>query len=209
MTSWWKSNGLNWGGSANNRAADRYTAIGLSCVLGEVEDISLSGVRIRCKGESPIRVNDVFQLTIKRDSGSLKVVAKVVWVTRPLFSAAKMGLRFVETDIEALRTLLESLCPGCTANAFLPSGGQRMSELTVATIEVEDLYVILGVARTASDNEIRAAYHARAKQYHPDCNTEAEAAIHFSNISKAYTVLRDPEYRARYDRLLAQARCAA
>jgi hypothetical protein len=209
MASWWKSNGLKRDGSANDRTADRYTASGLSCVLGEIEDISLSGVRIRCKGESPIRVNEVLQLTIKRGSGSLKVVAKVVWVTRPLFSAAKMGLRFVETDVEALRTLLESLCPGCTANASLPSGGQRVTELTVATIEVEDLYVILGVARTASDNEIRAAYHARAKQYHPDHNTEADAPIHFSNISKAYTVLRDPEHRARYDRLLAQARRAA
>lgn len=209
MASWWTSKGLKRDGSENDRSADRYTASGLSCVLGEIEDISLSGVRIRCKGESPINANEVLQLTIKRGSGVLKVVAKVVWVSRPLFSAAKMGLRFVETDVGALRTLLESLCPGCTANASLPSGGQRVTELAVATIEVEDLYAILGVSRGASDLEIRSAHRARAKQYHPDNNRESEAAFHFSDISKAYSVLRDPEHRARYDRLLAHSRRAA
>jgi hypothetical protein len=209
MRSWWPTREPKRDPSENGRAADRYSASGLTCVLGEIEDISLSGIRIRCSGETPINANEVLQLTIKRGSGTLKVVAKVVWVSRPLFSAAKMGLRFVEMDQTALRTLLESLCPGSTASSTLPSGGQRVTETAVASIEVEDLYAILGVARDADDAQIRAAYHACAKKFHPDNNSDADAPHQFSNVSKAYSVLRDAEHRARYDRLLDRARRAA
>ncbi len=209
MGSWWTSRSSKRDPSENGRASDRYSASGLTCVLGEIEDISLSGIRVRCTGEVPINANEVLQLTIKRGSGSLKVVAKVVWVSRPLFSAAKMGLRFVEMDQTALRTLLESLCPGSTASSTLPGGGQRVTETAVATIEVEDLYAMLGISRDADDAQIRAAYHACAKKFHPDNNSDADAAQHFSNVSKAYSVLRDSEHRARYDRLLDRARRAA
>jgi molecular chaperone DnaJ len=65
---------------------------------------------------------------------------------------------------------------------------------------VEDLYQILGVARDASQAEIKKAYRQLVRQYHPDTNhNNPEAEETFKKINAAYSVLGDPEKRSRYD----------
>lgn len=59
-----------------------------------------------------------------------------------------------------------------------------------------DPYQVLGVERTATLGEIKAAYRARSKASHPDAGGNAEA---FSRVSFSHEVLSDPERRARYD----------
>ncbi|RME52503.1 MAG: molecular chaperone DnaJ [Deltaproteobacteria bacterium] len=65
----------------------------------------------------------------------------------------------------------------------------------------EDYYTILGVARNATEVEIKKAYRTLALKYHPDRNPgDAEAEKKFKAASEAYEVLSDPEKRATYDR---------
>ena len=64
-----------------------------------------------------------------------------------------------------------------------------------------DFYATLGVARDASDDEIKKSYRKLAMQWHPDRNGGSkDAEEKFKSITEAYDVLRDPQKRAAYDR---------
>ena len=63
-----------------------------------------------------------------------------------------------------------------------------------------DYYEVLGVGRSATEDEIRKAYRRLALQYHPDRNKEAGAAEQFKEVAEAYAILSDTEKRGLYDR---------
>jgi len=63
-----------------------------------------------------------------------------------------------------------------------------------------DYYDTLGVARDASEEDVRRAYRRLARENHPDVNKDPGAEDRFKEVSEAYEVLRDPEKRKAYDR---------
>ncbi|MEU0656928.1 J domain-containing protein [Streptomyces albogriseolus] len=63
-----------------------------------------------------------------------------------------------------------------------------------------DFYEVLGVPRTADRDEIQRAYRTLARKYHPDVNKDPQTEERFKEINEAFSVLSDPEQRARYDR---------
>ena len=66
---------------------------------------------------------------------------------------------------------------------------------------MKDYYHILGVSRSASDQEIKQSYRKLARKYHPDINPgDTQAEAHFKEINEAYETLSDKEKREKYDR---------
>jgi DnaJ-class molecular chaperone len=69
-------------------------------------------------------------------------------------------------------------------------------------VEFKDYYSTLGVAKTASEKEIKQAFRKLARKYHPDVNPgDKSAESKFKEVNEAYEVLSDPEKRKRYDEL--------
>ncbi len=68
-------------------------------------------------------------------------------------------------------------------------------------MEFKDYYKTLGVARTASNDEVKRAYRKLARKFHPDVSKEPDAEKRMQEVNEAWEVLGDPEKRAAYDEL--------
>ena len=69
------------------------------------------------------------------------------------------------------------------------------------SVAYKDYYEILGVSKTATEQEIKSAYRKLAKKYHPDVNKTPGAERKYKDVNEAYEVLHDPEKRQKYDAL--------
>src|SRR5438046_10241576 len=77
----------------------------------------------------------------------------------------------------------------------------------MATTQQKDYYGLLGVKKTASQDDIRKAFRKLARKYHPDVNpNDKTSESKFKEVNEAYEVLGDPEKRKKYDELGANWR---
>lgn len=85
---------------------------------------------------------------------------------------------------------------GNVRRSFASSSRPSSSEAT------KDYYDLLGVPRDANESQIKRAYYALAKKYHPDTNRgDPEAEARFQEVQKAYETLRDKQTRSTYDQM--------
>lgn len=82
----------------------------------------------------------------------------------------------------------------------MAAASTTIRNLSITDMEKRDYYEVLGVAKTATADEIKKAYRKKAIQYHPDKNPgDKEAEEKFKEAAEAYEVLSDPQKRQRYD----------
>lgn len=114
--------------------------------------------------------------------------------TPEAFKASQLGYQWDEDQ----RLWIES--PG-TALALEDTAAKEVrAQMIQAATSSDDLYIVLGVSRHATLDEIRKAYYLLARQLHPDKNPgDATAHARFQSVGEAYQVLGSPELRAKYD----------
>ncbi|KAG8377389.1 hypothetical protein BUALT_Bualt08G0027900 [Buddleja alternifolia] len=124
--------------------------------------------------------------------------------------------QFQRSLIHSPRQLQHSAAANLSSNVgkhaeFAPLALQRLKRFihsTGACSSVErDHYEILGVSKDANRDEIKKAFHALAKKYHPDANTNNPYAKRiFQETRDAFEILQDPEKKAQYDRMRETSR---
>src|SRR5207237_3689744 len=72
------------------------------------------------------------------------------------------------------------------------------------TMTTGDLYNLLGLSANASPDEIKSAYFAAARRFHPDSNPNPGATEEFKLVADAYSILSDPSQRSTYDAAVLQ-----
>lgn len=202
------------------RADERINATGVSCHLGQVLDISAGGMRVRTEGTPGVAKGEQCNFGVRSSRHQVSVRGQVMWMKRVGWKNYELGVRWLNATSVHVQLLLQLARYGFVTieetkgDPPPPSGGSSNSNSSGGSngthdarsqpaTQVEDLYAVLSVARTAKLEEIHAAFRALARKLHPDVNKEAGAQEKFTEVSKAYSVLRDAENRRRYDILLA------
>lgn len=176
------------------RTSKRYDTRMTDCALGSIVDLSTEGARIVCNSEPAVKRGHVFEISLNCGEVKIFVLTRVAWTSQVDKSVWNIGLHFFDADAQT-RSDIERLLDSAAAGR----------ELLPTTVEVEDLYATLGIAPSATADEIRAAYRRLARQYHPDYAPDEESSRKFARISKCYMVLRDESLRRRYDELRSAA----
>lgn len=182
------------------RRAERYQTTGLSCPVGEICDLSASGMQVRSPRRPVPRRGEIRQFSISSGSQRLEVTGRVVWVRRASFRGFRLGVKFLHLKPGVEAALVQLARYGFVGRG---AGGKDEPPPPRAAMEVEDLYRILGISPSATPEEVASAYRSLARTVHPDICKDEGAGERFTLVSKAYSVLKDPDRRRKYDQLLA------
>lgn len=190
-------------GQDPRRSNLRHTPDAVICVLGEVLDISASGVRIRCAGKPPFMPGAVSSIKLGCQGGSLGVTVQERWRKRRGLRVYHIGLKFVNNSPNVMAAI-DSLAnfgfvdPEATAGGKSKTKSKGRVKIRV-TVDLPDYYTALELTPDVGPEQIQAAYRQLARRYHPDVNKDAQAPQRFIDVCAAYKVLSDPSRRRSYD----------
>ncbi|MHC5003055.1 MAG: DnaJ domain-containing protein [Planctomycetota bacterium] len=176
------------------RSAERHQTNLINCELGQIADLSRTGMRVKSGSKPKVKVGQLVQLTLQSPGDTIPVIGRIVWVRRQgLRGSYQVGVMFVNIR-PRLAGDLESLAKFGFVQRGRGMGGESdSSSSTVSTFDMPKHYERLGLKPGASEREIHDAYRALARQYHPDVNPDGEEK--FLAIKESYELLRDPKNR--------------
>jgi len=190
------------------RQEERFSTDLLTSTLGDVIDLSGSGLRVRRSGGASVTIGQVLKVTLKSDQCQVTLKCRVVRIHKRGMRQCDIGLTFVEIR-PGLKNALHSLA----RFGFIPNLGRAAEQSATATkahrSAIPDYYGLLNISQSANDHEIRAAYHEAARKYHPDADRSAKRVFMFEAVTEAYKILRDPDQRKDYDAKRAKSLNAA
>lgn len=174
-------------------------------MLGQVADLSSCGMCVECGKAPPLGPGDLVRLELQSPTDELLVVGRVARVQKRKPMGFEIGIEFQQVTPE-LSAALDSLARhGCIKGAGRRAATKEQADpaqRTVAasvSVQLPDLYALLGVAPAATDTDIHRAFREQARRVHPDLNPSPEAQAKFIELHKAYDVLKSPDKRASYD----------
>jgi len=189
------------------RRDTRYPVDEVGSTLGEVLDLSSSGMRVRVKSKPTLEPGQEETFSVAAHGKSIWVHGRVVWRRRVGLwpPTHEFGVQFLD-DRPGLGELMERLAkyghfPTSEDLSAAEKQRPKPRPASPTTASVIDLYDILGIAPSSSTEEVHAVFRSLAHELHPDHNPSPEAEERFAEVAKAYAVLRDPEQRAQYDRM--------
>ncbi|MGJ8636293.1 MAG: DnaJ domain-containing protein [Phycisphaerales bacterium] len=194
-----------------SRVDPRIDTKGIHCdtdtTTARVADLTGTGMRLTMPASSLPEIGHTSEYTFsdKENDNTLVVQGIVRWVRKGsvLTRKAEVGIEFVDIHPSYRDALVRLAIQGELLLSNIPdleTNDSESSEKAPQPKQVSiNLYEILSVSAYASENEIKSAFHKLVKIWHPDHNDAEEAPARFEEIHKAYSVLRDPDLRARYD----------
>lgn len=190
---------------ADGRRAPRFQSAVINCMLGRVTDLSSCGMCVTSASAPPLGVGDLVRLELQSPKDELLVVGRVARIQRRRPVGYEIGVEFQQLTPQlsaALDSLARHGCikiPGRRSSGSTAGGAPGAPPQTLVSAQIPDLYALLGVGPTATEEEIHRAFREQARKVHPDLNPSAEAQMKFIELHKAYDVLKCPEKRRSYD----------
>jgi DnaJ-like protein/PilZ domain-containing protein len=190
---------------------------GVKCTFettqARVADLTGNGMRLTLSPSKLPQIGETHSFTFSdnQTEHQLTVEGIVRWIRKGsvLTRKAEVGIEFV--DLPA--TYRDALTRLAVQGELLISNNAEAEDADSSEADCQELpinlYDILSVCQYASQDEIRASFHVLVKQWHPDHNEDPQAPARFEELHKAYSILRDPALRARYDERFGPDQAAA
>lgn len=179
------------------RGMTRHQTDAVRSDLGEILDMSGTGIRMGFKGRTPIKVGQTISIKLKTPHGSMVLAARAMWRRRTgLLGGCIIGFNFdgiKPSQSVALATIARF---GFIAAQGLHSTEDSSHKIgqpssVEASIVMNKYFECLGLANGATPEDVKVAYRKLARQYHPDVAPGDENKARFLQLREAYDLLND------------------